>query len=79
MHALAVRKATFNRLSEIKVPVLILVGDEDKITNPIGAMVMHQHIRGSVFSIIENAAHLSNMENPQKFNSMTRKFVESVY
>jgi len=79
LHALAIRKATFNRLSEINIPVLILVGDEDKITSPIAAMVMHQHIRGSVLSIIGNAAHMSNMENPQEFNHRLKTFVEMVF
>lgn len=78
MHALAIRKATFSRLPEINVPVLILVGDEDKITSPIAAMIMHQQIKGSVLSIIANAAHLSNMENPQEFNLRLKKFVETV-
>jgi 3-oxoadipate enol-lactonase len=79
MHALAVRKETCSRLSEIKIPVLILVGDEDKITPPIAAMVMHQNIRGSAFSIIEKAGHLSNMENPYEFNYLVKKFLATVY
>jgi len=79
MHALAIRKETCSRLSEIKIPVLILVGDEDKITPPIAAMVMHQNIRGSAFSIIENAGHLSNMENPYEFNYLLKKFLATVY
>jgi len=79
MHALATRKETCSRLAEIKMPVLIMAGDEDKIAPPITAMVMHQNIRGSVFSIIEKAGHLSNMENPYEFNYQVKKFLSTVY
>jgi 3-oxoadipate enol-lactonase len=79
MHALAMRKETCSKLSEIKIPVLILVGNEDIITPPAAAKFMHENIRNSTLFILEHAGHLSNMENPFEFNYQVRKFVETVY
>jgi 3-oxoadipate enol-lactonase len=79
LHALSVRKETCSKLPAIKIPVLIMVGEEDKITPPAAAQLMHENIKGSVLQIIENAGHLSNMENPGEFNAQLTKFIESVY
>ena len=75
--ALSKRKETCSILSEIKVPVLILVGEEDKITPPEAAQFMHKEIKGSVLSIIKHAGHLSNLENPGQFNEQLIKFLEN--
>ncbi|MFZ2324636.1 MAG: alpha/beta fold hydrolase [Ignavibacteriaceae bacterium] len=73
------RKETCSRLQDINIPVLIMVGKEDKITPPEAAQMMHEKIEDSLLSIIEHAAHLSNMENPGEFNEQLKKFVSSVY
>ena len=76
--ALSVRAETCTKLSAIKVPVLIMVGNEDKITPPEAARFMHEIIKSSRLKIIDHAGHLSNMENPDEFNVQLRKFVASV-
>jgi 3-oxoadipate enol-lactonase len=35
-------------------------------------------IEGSEMVILENAAHLSNIEQPQAFNQALRKFIDQV-
>jgi 3-oxoadipate enol-lactonase len=77
--ALCKREETCSKLPEIKVPVLIMVGKEDKVTPPAAAKFMHEKIKGSSLSIIEHAGHLSNMENPDEFDYQFKKFVSSVY
>jgi len=76
--ALAARKETCRKLPEIKVPVLIMVGKEDKITPPSAAIFMHQNIKGSKLHIIEHAAHLSNIENSYEFDEHLVEFVSSM-
>jgi len=78
LHALAERKETCGKLSEIKVPVLIIVGTEDVITPLDAARFMQSKIKGSLLRIIEHAGHLSNLENPYEFNSQLKKFVKSL-
>ncbi len=79
LHAMAIRKDTTGILPRITIPVLIVVGKEDKITPPGIAEDMHKRINNSQLIIIENAGHLSNMENPFEFNYQVRKFISSVY
>ena len=76
--ALSVRKETCSILEDINVPVLIMVGKEDKITPPATAQLMHEKIIESSLKIIEHAGHLSNIENPEEFNDQLKKFVASV-
>lgn len=78
LHALAERKATCTQLHEIKVPVLILVGKEDEITPPEVALLMHEKIKGSTLHIIDQAGHLSNIENSDEFNEHLIKFIASL-
>jgi pimeloyl-ACP methyl ester carboxylesterase len=78
LHALAERKETCSRLQEINVPVLIMVGKEDKITPIAAAQQMHEKILNSKLEIIQHAGHLSNLENPPAFNTHLVKFLELV-
>jgi 3-oxoadipate enol-lactonase len=77
--ALSKRKDTCKILPEIKVPVLLLVGQEDIITPPEAAQFMHEKIKNSVLHIIKQAGHISNLENPVMFNEHLSEFIASVY
>jgi 3-oxoadipate enol-lactonase len=77
--ALASRLETCSKLSEINVPVLILVGDKDILTPPAAAKGMHKKIKNSTLEVIEHAGHLSNLENPELFNHHLLKFFEITF
>jgi pimeloyl-ACP methyl ester carboxylesterase len=72
------RKETCSKLVDIKVPVLIMVGKDDKITPPAAAQLMQKSIKDSILNIVEHAGHLSNIENPYEFNNYLMEFVSSV-
>lgn len=76
LFALSERKETCSKLQDITVPVLILVGKEDKITPLAAARLLHEKIQGSVLKVIGNAGHVANMENPDEFNDHLKKFVQ---
>src|SRR4030095_16852450 len=78
LHALAERKETCTQLHEINIPVLIMVGKEDKITPIAAAQQMHEKISNSKLEIIQQAGHLSNLEDPTAFNTHLVKFLELV-
>ena len=78
LHALAERKETCDQLPEINIPVLIMVGKEDKITPIAAAQQMHEKILNSKLEIIQQAGHLSNLENPTAFNTHLVNFLELV-
>jgi 3-oxoadipate enol-lactonase len=79
LRALYGREETCGALKQIKMPVLIMVGKEDKITPPSAAEAMHARMKLSALHVIEGAGHLSNMENPEAFNERLKEFVASVY
>jgi len=77
--ALASRHETCSKLTEINVPVLLLVGEQDILTPPAAAKFMQENIKNSTLEIIDHAAHLSNLENPVLFNHHLKEFFESVF
>ncbi len=64
-----------NRLHKISLPTLIMVGEYDNGTPLICSETINQRIRNSVLSVIPNAAHLSNVEQPAIFNKRLSDFL----
>lgn len=67
-----------DRLQEITCPVLVMVGDQDHGTPPEMARQIHANLPGSELLIIESAAHLSNIEQPEVFNKALLGFLDRV-
>ncbi len=76
--ALASRTDTTPSLGRIAVPTLILVGEDDITTPPDASRAMHAQIPGSVLHVIPKAAHMSNLENAEAFNTHLLSFLEKV-
>lgn len=66
------------RLSEIKVPTLVIVGKDDTLTPPSDAEVMAMAIPDCKLEVIQSAGHLSVLECPREFTTAIRMFVMSV-
>jgi len=75
---MAVREDQTSLLSQIAVPTLILVGREDPITPVADSEKMHDQIKGSRLIVIENAAHVSNIEQADVFNVELRSFLGEI-
>lgn len=67
-----------DRLKEIDCPALVIVGEQDHGTPPEMARQIHANLRGSTLVVIPSAAHLSNVEQPQTFNTAMTSFLDSV-
>jgi 3-oxoadipate enol-lactonase len=67
-----------DRLKEIKVPALIIVGEQDHGTPPEAARVIQQNLPGSELKVIPSAAHISNVEQAQVFNDSMLGFLNRV-
>ena len=65
-------------LAGIDFPTLIVVGDEDTLTPVAEAEALRAGIRGARLEIIDGAGHLSNLEQPEKFNSVLIDFINSL-
>ena len=61
---------------QIDIPTLVLVGEKDTLTPPSMALEIHKLIKNSKFSIIEEAGHLINIENPKTFNYRILQFLK---
>jgi 3-oxoadipate enol-lactonase len=62
-------------LEKIAVPTHIVVGDEDRLTPPEMSRQMAERIPGARLTVIEGAGHLSNIEQPEKFNRAVLAFL----
>jgi 3-oxoadipate enol-lactonase len=63
-------------LLQVKAPTLILVGRQDPACSVEKAEVIHRMIDDSQLVIVEEAAHLSNIEQPLVFNNALRRFID---
>jgi 3-oxoadipate enol-lactonase len=72
---LAARADSGPALKEIRVPTLVICGDEDTITPPAEAETLQRGIAGSRLVVIPRAGHLANLEQPEAVNQALREFL----
>jgi len=65
-------------LTNTNVPTLIIVGREDPIRPVSDAEFMHERIRNSRLEIIEDAAHMTNLEQQEVFNDALVSFLNEL-
>jgi 3-oxoadipate enol-lactonase len=68
-----------NRLSEIRVPTLVIVGDYDTSDTVGTADYLAQQIAGSKKVVFPKVAHMVNMEEPAEFNRTVLEFLREVH
>ena len=66
-----------DRLKEIRVPVLVVVGEHDPGTPVAMARTIHENLPDSELAVIESAAHFPNVEQPDAFSGTLLKFLQS--
>jgi pimeloyl-ACP methyl ester carboxylesterase len=78
LKALAERSETCSTLPEINIPTLIICGREDEVTPLEQSEFLHTSIKASALHIIDDAGHVSNIEQPEEFNNEISKFLLAV-
>ena len=63
------------RAGAIAKPTLVLVGNQDLVTPPELSSDLADRIPGARIQVIENAGHLSNLEQPDAFNRAVDEFL----
>ena len=76
--AMAERPDSIPLLKQIVCPTQIIVGELDHATPPSDATLMADQIPGARLSIIPGAAHLANLEQPDRFTQIVRSFADEV-
>jgi 3-oxoadipate enol-lactonase len=62
-------------IEQIKVPTLVITGDEDKVYPPAMAKDIARRIRGAELVTMKGVGHLSNLEQPDEFNHAVLNFL----
>ena len=76
--AMADRPDSVPLLSQITCPTQIIVGELDQATPPSDARLMADSIPNARLSLIPQAAHLTNLEQPDTFNHIVATFASEL-
>lgn len=63
------------KLPQVRIPTLVLVGRQDPTTPVAGAEVIAAALSDARLAVIEDAAHLSNIEQPDVFTRLLMDFL----
>jgi L-proline amide hydrolase len=66
-----------SRLGELDVPTLILSGRYDEAT-PAQQRRLQEGIRGSRWTMLENSAHLTFLEEPERYGEILTSFLDDI-
>jgi pimeloyl-ACP methyl ester carboxylesterase len=72
------REGVYDEIDRIRLPTLILVGDEDVAVPPVHSQRLHERIAGSRLEIIPHAGHTSTVEEPTAVNVAITNFLGSL-
>lgn len=67
-----------DRAAKIEVPTLVLCGSEDKVTPPDLSSALADLIPGARIETMAGAGHISNLEQPERFNEVVDEFIRSL-
>jgi pimeloyl-ACP methyl ester carboxylesterase len=76
---MAARADTTDVLASIKVPTLVVTGEEDTVTGPEVGRDLAAGIPGARFLLVEEAGHLSNLEQPEIVNEALLDFLAPLW
>ncbi|TGA85743.1 alpha/beta fold hydrolase [Streptomyces sp. MZ04] len=65
-------------LTQVAVPALIVVGHDDTYTPVSDAEAMRDAIPGAELCVVESAAHMPNLEQPEVFNAAVRGWLTRI-
>jgi 3-oxoadipate enol-lactonase len=72
------RRDMRDEIKGIRVPTLIIVGDQDIATTPDKAEAIHQQIAGSRLATIAGAGHMTPIERPEEVTALLAEFLAEV-
>lgn len=66
-----------DRLDELRVPVLVIIGDLDDPGTQAACRHLASAVPGARLEVFEGAAHMVNLEQPDRFNRVLRDFLDA--
>jgi 3-oxoadipate enol-lactonase len=76
LEAMRARPDSLPELDGIRVPVLVVVGEEDTLTPPAESHAIAAGVRDGRLVLIPGSGHLSNLEDPASFNRALLDFLD---
>lgn len=77
LDAIVERDSLLSRLSEIRAPTLIVVGEEDRSLPPAVSRRMKERMAQARLELIPQAGHLCALEQPEKLNQVIMTFLDT--
>lgn len=74
---MAIRPDVTSLLPALRIPALIICGENDVISPPEEMKSIAQHMPNAQFALIPHAGHMAPMEQPEIVNSIIRRFLIS--
>jgi pimeloyl-ACP methyl ester carboxylesterase len=71
------RPPAVERLSELQAPLLVVIGTLDEPETVDTCRYLAAHVPGARLEIFEGAAHMLNLEQPERFTRLIREFFAS--
>lgn len=78
LRGMAVRADATELLPYIRVPTLLIGGEQDVLTPPTVMQELQNAIDGSSLTLVPRAGHLPNLEQPEVFNTALLKFLHRI-
>jgi len=61
-----------SKVEKLKLPTLIVAGDEDLVIPPKNAQWLHEHIKGSKMVMLETVGHMIPLESPERLTKLVQ-------
>lgn len=71
------RDGVFGELERIRVPTLVIVGEEDTATRPEKSERIRDAVAGAELVVVPRAGHMSTIENPEAVTRALEAFLQS--
>ncbi|KAK9384574.1 Alpha/Beta hydrolase protein [Lipomyces mesembrius] len=72
------RENLMDRLTEIRIPVLIVGAERDQMVDSKDLYLMHERIKGSRLVMFKDAGHMVALEAPERLASIVLEFVSGL-
>lgn len=77
-YAVLDRESVVDEIDGIKLPTLIMYGEEDVVTDRSKSERMNREIAGSTFKVIAGSGHMSAIEKPEIVNAAIEELLGSI-
>jgi len=79
LHGMGAREDTSSVLANTTLPVLIITSKNDNVISYEQSENMHKLAKNSTLVFIEDAGHLSSLENPKQWNDAVISWYSRLY